>query len=861
MNQYRSIKAEHSGEILFFRLGDFYEMFDEDAKEVSRLLNLTLTHRADHPMCGIPYHAVKVYIARLLRQGKKIAVCEQVGDPRAKGLTERKVVEVITPGTAVEEEYLEKSAHNYLACASMVKDKTGGEKIGFAYIDITTAAFFATSWDAGHNSEESFARCLGLSNPRELLIQESLASDSPAAKVLSQRQDIFVSRYPDWHFSQEASFKRLCEALGVINLKSFGLMPGSPEVPAAGFLLGYLEKNSSLPVSHVTSLRVFGENDFVVIDDSSRKNLEIAANLQDGSASFTLFDAVNYAKTAMGIRLLAEWLYFPLKNPRVIRERQEQVGRFVSDKKLRENARTILSSILDIERLSSRIALDKAHAKDVQALRASIESWIALRGITDTSDFSGTDTARGKEAADIINRAILPEPSTLLVEGGIIQDGWSAELDRLRSLKTNFNGILDEYAESERKKTGIANLKIRYNRLSGYYIEISRGKLASVPPHFILRRTLVNGDRYTTEKLSELEEELLSAEQNIVELERRLFLELRGTLKNYIPFFQEAAREIAYIDVTACFAHAASLHKWQCPLVDESDSFVIDEGRHPVVEKYLPAGEFVPNDTSLDGKTLALVTGPNMAGKSTYLRQNALIALLAQTGSFVPASNARIGIVDRIFCRVGASDNLARGESTFLVEMTETAHILRNATQKSLVIMDEVGRGTSTEDGLSIAWAVTEYLLNTVRCNTFFATHYHELTRLAHPQLSLLRMDVRENDGKIVFLKKISPGAAASSYGIHVAHLAGIPGIVLERANTILAALQKQAGDSSVEIDTEIRETSGGSAAIAVSPAAPGLFSDEELILDEILSCNPDAMTPIEALTLIARWKKSLSGR
>jgi DNA mismatch repair protein MutS len=561
----------------------------------------------------------------------------------------------------------------------------------------------------------------------------------------------------------------------------------------------------------------------------------------------------------MGLRLLSEWLHFPLKNPRVIRERQEQVARFVSDRNLREKARTILSSILDIERLSSRIALDKAHAKDMQALRISIESWTALREITDTSDFSGVDTARTKEAAEIIARAVLPEPSTLLIEGGIIQDGWSAELDRLRALKTNFNGILDEYAESERKKTGIANLKIRYNRLSGYSIEISRGKLGAVPPHFILRRTLVNGDRYTTEKLSELEEELLSAEQNIVELERRLFLELRDRLKNYVPFFQEAAREIAYIDVTSCFAHVAALYKWQCPLVDESDSFVIDEGRHPVVEKYLPAGEFVPNDTSLDGKTLALVTGPNMAGKSTYLRQNALIALLAQTGSFVPASSAHIGIVDRIFCRVGASDNLARGESTFLVEMTETAHILRNATQKSLVIMDEVGRGTSTEDGLSIAWAVTEYLLNTVRCKTFFATHYHELTRLSHPQLSLLRMDVRENDGKNVFLNKISPGAAASSYGIHVAHLAGIPGIVLERANAILAALQKQAGDSPAVIAAP--ENTGVPANQTLPPSAPGLFSDEELILDEILSCNPDAMTPIDALTHIERWKKSLSGR
>ena len=855
MSQYQSIKALHPDAVLFFRLGDFYEMFDGDAKEVSRLLNLTLTQRSGHPMCGIPFHAAKVYTARLLRLGKKIAVCEQVGDSKAKGLTERKVVEIITPGTATEEEYLEKNTNNYLAAVCVQKNKTG-----FAYIDITTAAFYATSWDTSRMAE-SFARCLGIASPRELLVPESLYAHAAAAKTLASFSGIFVSRYPDWHFAQEAAYKRLCAALGVISLKSFGLLPESPEVPAAGFLLGYLEKNSALPVSHVTGLHVFSENDFVVIDDSTRRNLEIAANLQDGTMAFTLFDAVNYTKTAMGTRLLAEWLFFPLKNPRVIRERQEQVSRFVSNRSRLEKVRAILGAILDMERLSSRIAMEKAHAKDLQALRGSLEAWLELRAITDDGDFSGIDTADAREAVKVIDSAILREPSALLTEGGIIKDGWSSELDHLRKIQNNFNDILNEYAESERAATGISNLKIRYNRLSGYYIEISKGKLPSVPAHFILRRTLVNGDRYTTEKLSELEDDLLSAGQKIIDMEKQLFIAVRNDLKKYTRFFQSAAKECAYIDVTACYAHAAVMHKWQMPLIDESGAFTIAGGRHPVVEKNLPSGEFVPNDTALeDGKTFALVTGPNMAGKSTYLRQNALIALLAQTGSFVPASKAHVGVVDRIFCRVGASDNLARGESTFLVEMTETAHILRNATEHSLVIMDEVGRGTSTEDGLSIAWAVSEYLLETVRCKTFFATHYHELTRLSHRRLLLLCMDVRENGGQIVFLKKIKQGSAESSYGIHVARLAGVPAPVLERAEAILNALRRQAGETTAA-EKALDAIPQPEQPRLPAPREPSLFSDEELILDEILSCSPDTMTPIEALTLLSRWKKSLAGR
>ncbi|MDR1785820.1 MAG: DNA mismatch repair protein MutS [Spirochaetaceae bacterium] len=851
MAQYQSIKEQHPGEVLFFRLGDFYEMFNEDAVEVSRLLNLTLTQRQGRPMCGVPFHAAKVYIARLLRAGKKIALCEQIGDPRGKGLTDRKVLEVITPGTAVEEEYLDKSSHNYLASLY-----ASGGKTAFAYIDVTTAEFFATSWDTAAQGE-ALARCLGLAAPRELLLPESLAAEEATARVLSQQGALFVSTYPDWHFSPEGAYKKLCAVLGTANLKSFSLEPDSPEVPPAAFLLTYLEKTAALPTGHIRTLRVFHDSDFVVIDDSSWRNLEVEANLQDGSRAFTLYDSVCYTKTAMGSRLLSQWLLFPLKNPQAIRSRQDRVTRFAANRRGLDKARGILGGILDMERLSSRISMDKAHPKDLQALRGSLLAWKELRALTDGEDFSGIDTAPCMEAADLIGRALLDSPSVSLTEGGIIREGWSDTLDRYRKIQTNFNAVLEDYAESERRATGIGNLKIRYNRLSGYYIEISRGKTGSVPRHFILKRTLVNGDRYTTHKLSGLEEELLNAGQNIVDEEKRLFLDLRESLKKFIPLFQSAARETAYIDVTASFAFCALSNRWVCPVVDDSSAFSIVAGRHPVVEKHLPAREFVPNDAFLEnGKTFALVTGPNMAGKSTYLRQNALIVLLAQTGSFVPAKEARLGAVDRIFCRVGASDNLARGESTFLVEMTETARILRSATEKSLVIMDEVGRGTSTEDGLSIAWAVSEYLLGAIRCKTFFATHYHELTRLSHPALRLLCMEVLETEGHIVFLKKVKEGAVTNSYGIHVARLAGIPRTVLDRAEVILRGMEAEAGER-----RQLPEGEEPPEPDAPPPAVPFLFSDEELILDEILSAAPETMTPLEALTLVTRWKKTLSGR
>ncbi|MCK9168844.1 MAG: DNA mismatch repair protein MutS [Treponema sp.] len=854
MVQYDSVKAKYKNEVLFFRLGDFYEMFNEDAVEVSRLLNLTLTHRASSPMCGIPYHAAKIYIARLLRLGKKVVICEQVGEiAHGKGLTERKVVEVITPGTAVESEYLEGSINNYLAALSVSHGKTG-----FAFIDVTTSSFSATSWPASCMAED-FAKELGRCMPREILLPQSLRSNDSIQRALAELPDLSVSYYPDWDFSSDVSYKRLTSQFKTVNLLSFGLTKESPEVPPAGFLLDYLEKTTNTDVPHVSGIKIYQDNQFLIIDDSSRRNLEIVANLRDGSVQYSLLECVNYTKTAMGNRMIRSWLLYPLTDSAKIQARQEHVALFVENRTLLDKVRNQLEPVLDIERLAGRIAMDRAHPKDLQALRASLESCLSVRKSLEQYDFSSISSEPAEKIINIIKNAILDDPSTSITDGGIIKDGWSKDLDHWREIHNNFGKILSEYETEERTKTGISSLKIKYTNASGYFIEISRGKLSSVPSHFIMRRALVNGDRYTTEKLQELEHELNEAGTKILELERDLYVEIRSQLHEFVPYLMQAAGELAYTDAAASLAEAAILHNWVRPVVDTGTEFVVKEGRHPVVEFHMPTGEFVPNDLEIsaedsDKPSFALITGPNMAGKSTYLRQNALIALLAQTGSFVPAQSARLGIVDRIFCRVGASDNLARGESTFLVEMTETANILRSATGKSLVIMDEVGRGTSTEDGLAIAWAVSEYLLDVIKCKTLFATHYHELTRMEHSSLKKLCMDVTEQNGTVVFLRKIKEGAAEDSYGIHVARLAGVPQQVTDRADVILAHIQAVASDRPVleSVPVPPQQT---------VMQSPGLFSDEEIVLDEILSSDPDSMTPLAALQTIARWKKTLSGR
>ena len=862
MIQYRGIKEKYKNEVVFFRLGDFYEMFDEDAVEVSRLLNLTLTHRASRPMCGIPYHAAKIYIARLLRLGKKIVICEQVGEiPKGgKGITERKVVEIITPGTAVEAEYLEGNRANYLAALSITKAKAG-----FAFIDVTTSSFRATSWPASKMAE-NFGKELNRAAPRELLLPASLKNNEAIKSVISAYGSISVSYYPDWDFSAELSYKKLTAQFKTANLKAYGLEEDSPEIVPAGFLLDYLEKTTNTVLPHISSIRVYSDSEYLIMDDSSRRNLEVISNMREGGTQFTLLECVDFTKTAMGGRLLRNWLLFPLTNLRQIEDRQTKVASFVENRNLLEKLKTDLGSILDVERLAGRIAMERAHAKDLQALRASLGSWSRIKEYLGQYDFSFISDENSVTICTLIEKAILEDPATSLTEGGIIKAGWSEELDHWRGLHDNFNQILSEYEAEEREKTGISTLRVKYTNAAGYFIEVSKGKLGAVPAHFIMRRALVNGDRYTTERLQQLEAELNESSTKILELERDLFVEIRSSLAKYIPYLLQVADEIANTDAAASFAQAAIEHNWARPEIEESTHFEIKDGRHPVVENHLPTGEFVPNDALLSAEdksipSFALITGPNMAGKSTYLRQNALIALLAQTGSFVPASRARLGIVDRIFCRVGASDNLAKGESTFLVEMTETANILHAATKKSLVIMDEVGRGTSNEDGLAIARAVSEYLLDTIGCKTFFATHYHELSRMEHPSLKMLCMDVLEQNGSVVFLRKVKEGVTGNSYGIHVAKLAGIPQAVIDRANVILSHIQALANDNPVILDDVPAKSSESEKTLAAAPVNPGLFSDEEIIISEILSVDTDNLTPLNALQIIARWKKALSGQ
>ena len=869
MVQYLSIKSKYPDTILFFRLGDFYEMFDEQAVEVSRLLNLTLTKRASVPMCGIPFHASKIYIARLLRLGKKIAICEQIAVPNGRGLFERRVTEIITPGTTFEEDYLERGSNNFLA--SLVPVKAGKETVyAFAWLDVSTAVFEACSWKKDQHAEAA-PKNISRVAPCELLLPKALENEPVISGILSAMPGTIVSYYQDWQFNAEIAYKKLVSQFKTINLRSFSLTENSPEIIPAGFLLEYAAKNAGTDLTHISGISLYKESEYLNLDESSRKNLELTVNLRDGSSRFTLFEVINHTCTPMGSRLLRQRISSPLTDVKQIKHRQNEVQILADNATCADNLRRILQETSDVERLASRIAMDRAHAKDLLALKKSLECYVAMKKETARFNLFSNDTEQAENVSEIIGKAIKEDPSIFLTEGNMIARGWSEELDHLHDIQTNFSAILDNYLEEEKLRTGISSLKIRYNRQSGYYIEVTKSNLASVPEDYIRKRSFVNGERFTTEKLEELENELLSSSEKIIDLEKRLFIALRDKLKEFVQYFFVCAEEIAELDVTASNAWCAKHFHWVCPEVDDSDAFQIEQGRHPVVEFHLPEGSFVPNDVCLDEKPFALITGPNMAGKSTFLRQNALITVLAQTGSFVPAEKAHVGVVDKIFCRVGASDNLARGESTFLVEMTETANILRSATSKSLVIMDEVGRGTSTEDGLSIAWAVSEFLLNTIKAKTLFATHYHELTRLTHESLQLLCLEVLETSGEVIFLKRIKEGASENSYGLHVARLAGIPQKVIDRAEKIITILQKHSpatetiisdDDSNIELAGEKLNSSAAVVnELHTTSNAPGLFSEEELVLEEILSLNIDELTPLEALKNLARWQKQLSGK
>jgi DNA mismatch repair protein MutS len=867
MVQYRRIKREHQGEVLFFRLGDFYEMFFEDALEISSLLNLTLTSRNGQPMCGIPYHASRSYISRLLIAGKKIAVCEQITEP-GKGLIERQVVEVITPGTTVDEDFLDKGSFNYLACLASVKDN-----FSLAYIDLSAGDFYATSFPA-EGAVGKLRQELERIRPREIIVQESLLNENPVLAQAVEERGGLVNRWADWLFDFARSREKLEGQFGAQSLKGFGLNQSSPEIVSAGALLDYLSDTARSLIPHVRFLKVYGDSEFVGLDESTQRNLELAANLLDGESRFSLLEVMDETKTAMGRRLLKSRILHPLRNIELINRRLDMVDTLYRRQEKLRSLRELLSKTPDLQRLCSRLAMDKAHGKDMVALKnalfyfAQIEqelSSVAESAFYKNGEGFCFESPEARLQADelkkldalreLLEKAMADDPPVLLNEGSLIRDGFNAELDRLRRLKDSGRELLESYLEEEKKETGISGLKIRYNRLIGYFFEVTNINLAKVPSRFIRRQGIAGGERFTTDRLAALESEINGASDKIVELEKTLFLEIRDRAKQLLRESLAAGKRIAEIDAAQSLARAATVRGWVRPVVESRNRTAIAEGRHPIVEAHLPRGEFIANDVFLDasdtdgkgGAFFALITGPNMAGKSTYLRQAALITIMAQSGSFIPAAEGRIGLVDRIYCRFGSQDNLARGESTFLVEMNETAYILHTATEQSLVIMDEVGRGTGTEDGLSIAWAVCEELLNNIKCRTLFATHYHELAGIDHPGMVNRSMDIDERNGEVVFLRKIRDGPASKSYGLHVAALAGLPEKVLRRAGEIM-------GRNRTEVPA-CRD--------APLPSAEKektlLEASEIKVIKELSELEINAMTPLAALNLIQKWKNALT--
>ncbi len=872
LDQYRRIKARYRDAILFFRLGDFYEMFFEDAIVASSLLDLTLTKRQGQPMCGIPYHAYKPYIARLLKAGKKVAICEQLTAPGSKGIIERDVIEVVTPGTTIEEDFIDHASNNYLASLCSLEGR-----MCIACLDVSTGEFRAYSSmeeggggseaGAGAGSGAEFLRSeLYRLAPREIIIQQSLYERPEMGAIIREMEGILVERRPDWSFDRVKALGELKERFGVASLKGFGFSDEAPELAAAGILLEYLDENAKTRSPHIRSLLPYDRDDHLSLDEATRRNLELVRNLSDSGKRDTLLSVLDKTKCAGGFRLLRQWILQPLRRKGLIEARLDAVEYLYRDQLLLNDLRRRLGAVLDSERLIARLAMDKAHAKDLLALGDSLRASLSIGDLLKDRSApalltEGLDEEVEKSCAlvsGIIDRSIKEDPSILLTEGNLMMDGYSAELDHLRSVKKDSTQILEEYLEEEKNGSGIQNLRIRYNKIIGYYLEVSKGKIDAVPAHFIRRQSLVAGERYTTDRLAEIESEINGATEKIAELEKRLFLEVRESLKIHIESMERLARVIAATDCLASFAETATEGAYCRPELLEESVISIKQGRHPVVEACLPAGDFVPNDLELDteGACFALITGPNMAGKSTILRQTALITLMAHIGSFVPAETARIGITDKIFCRVGAQDNLARGESTFLVEMHETAYILNTATPRSLVIMDEVGRGTGTLDGVSIAWAVSEQLLDAVRCRTLFATHYHELTSISHPHLVNLSMAVLENEGEIVFLKRLKEGAAAGSYGLHVARLAGIPEEVLARAK----ALQKRfvSFERSLSPLAEAEPPAVASPRIRERQPSRELFSADDMAIAKLRGIDPDRMTPLEALQFLSELSATL---
>jgi len=868
LEQYDRIKSQHRDAILFFRLGDFYEMFGDDAREGSRLLGLTLTKRQDLPMCGVPHHAAHSYIGRLLKAGRKVAVCEQTGPVTSRSLTHREVVEVLSPGTVFDPDFLEPARNNYILAIG-----SDGNYLSLAWIDASVGELEIAAYRFRTDEmREGFIRGeIARLDPSEILVQESLLEGSSVlARIYRAAERRVVNRIPDWGFSRDESFRRIRERFRVANLRGFGIDEGDPALHGAATVLDYLEQNAHHVLDHLVGVRRVESERVVRMDDSTIRNLELVTNMHDGGRDFSLIEVLDLCKTAPGSRLLRRWVLAPERNLPEIADRQNGVDRLYRAQQDLQSVRGLLANMYDLERLIGRLGVARAHAKDLVSIAATITGAESIRRVLpdwvsgpDTTGFMDSED-EWRDLGDLhrrITETLDEDPPILVSDGGVIRRGYDEELDRLRDLHDHSSKVLESYLEEQRSSTGLASLKIKYNRVLGYFFEVTKNQADRLPEYFIRRQTLTSGERFTTERLNEIEMEIAGAGDAAIAREEEIFAELRGDVAGHIPVLAKLARRIARLDALASLAQVATDRGWVRPNITDRSEIRISRGRHPVVEAHLPPGEFVPNDLVLEEseRRFALITGPNMAGKSTILRQTALIVLIAQIGGFVPADDVELGPVDRIFCRVGASDNIARGESTFLVEMNETSNILRNAGTDSLVIMDEVGRGTSTHDGLAIAWAVCEYLLHRVRARTLFATHYHELTAIKHPAFISLTMAVNHSDETIVFLKRLVEGAADKSYGVDVARLAGIPEAVLLRAAAILETLEQRSPRDDVPPETLVSDRTARFFPVDTTEnTQTELFSDRDMIMAELEATDPDSISPRKALETIFRWRAML---
>jgi DNA mismatch repair protein MutS len=891
MQQYQTIKSRYPHALLLFRLGDFYELFYEDAILAARELQITLTSRNREkgqpiPMCGVPYHSADGYIARLIRSGFKVAICDQMEQPGpGKKLVRREVVRVITPGTATDGALLEAKENSFLA--SVFQD-TAASVIGLAFVDLSTGEFQCTEF-SGPRSEEALRDELQLLHPRETLLPRTAQLFETAKTSLLDGVGGVESRIDDWAFQLDYTQRIVKEQFGVAELTSFGLDGHIHAIAASGAIVHYLRENAAKgadssasvgtngpttleALGHLDRVRYYEQHDALVLDPVSVRNLELLTPIfSDDSAKnvpTTLVSALDVTVTGMGARLLRSWILRPLIDRSAIDQRLDAVGHFVQQTVVRGEIRKELRGIQDLERLTSRITLGQAGPRELVALRKSLSQLPVLRNFVTPPPAGGSALLRHlhgeidelNDVRETLERSIADEPPALATDPGMIRLGFHAELDELRNLSQHSKQIIAAMEERERKRTGIGSLKIRFNQVFGYYIEISKANMHLAPADYERKQTLVNAERFTSPELKDYERKVLAADERIVEIERQLFIEIRSSIAAKATRLRRTAAAVAQLDVLTCLAKLAADRGYIRPEFNDAGELLLVAGRHPVIEELLrQKGErFVPNDLYFEPhrQQLLLITGPNMGGKSTYLRQTALIILMAQMGSFVPARQAKLSLTDRIFTRIGASDNLARGRSTFLVEMSEVASILTHATPASLVLLDEVGRGTATFDGLSIAWAVVEHLQKHTRARTLFATHYHELTELADllPAVKNVHVSVKETPNEIVFLRHVEPGSASKSYGIEVARLAGLPRSVIERAREVLKKHEQS------EHELSERLTPGASDAASSNGQQQVLFTpiDRE-VLERLRATDLDQLRPIDALTLLADLKKQIS--